>query len=78
MERDWWDESFCGGSYHTHLSQKASIHPLAELFFSVMAVKAAEGHGLTAQLLSGQLQVDKMIPTLDDHIMTTENITTKY
>lgn len=78
MEIDWWDESFCGGSYHTRLSQKATIHPLAELLFSAMAVKAAQGHGLTGQLLSGQLHVDKMIPTLDDGIMITENITTKY
>lgn len=69
---------FRGGSYHTHLSQEATIHPLAELLFSAMAVKAAEGHGLTGQLLFGQLQVDKMISTLNDGIMITENITTKY
>lgn len=70
--RDWWDDSFCGGSYHTHLSQEATIHPLAELLFSAMTVKAAEGHGLTGQLLFGQLQVDKMIPTLNDSIMIPE------
>lgn len=43
MERDWWDESLCGGSYHTHLSQEAAIHPLAELLYSTVAVEAAEG-----------------------------------
>lgn len=72
MERDWWDDSFCGGSYRTHLSQEATIHPLAEVLFSAMTVKAAEGHGLTGQLLFGQLQVDKMIPTLNDSIMIPE------
>lgn len=43
-----------------------------------MAVKAAKRHGLTGQLLFGQLQVDKMIPTLNDSIVITENITSKY
>lgn len=43
-----------------------------------MAVKAAKRHGLTGQLLFGQLQVDKMFPILNDSIMITESITSKY
>jgi len=43
-----------------------------------VAVKVAEGHGLTGQLLFGQLQVDKIIHTLNDTIMIAENITTTY
>lgn len=35
-------------------------------------------HGLTGQRVFRQLQVDKMIPTLNDSIIITENITTKY
>lgn len=35
-------------------------------------------HGLTGQRVFRQLQVDKMIPTLNDNIIITENITTKY
>lgn len=33
-------------------------------------------HGLTGQRVFRQLQVDKMIPTLNDSIIITENITT--
>lgn len=73
MDRDRWDETFWGRSYHTHLSQETTVHLLAELLFPAMAVKAAGGHGLT-----GQLQIDKMISTLNGSIMITENTSTKY
>lgn len=33
---------------------------------------------MMGQLLFGQLELDKMIPTLNDSILITENITNKY
>lgn len=77
MERDsvgW--VTLWGFLSHTSVSRGNNSPSGWSLFHS--GCRGSWQHGLTGQRVFGQLQVDKMIPTLNDSIIITENITTKY